>query len=277
MRPPGGESLRLRGGELPYPIAHPAAIIPLRGILGRYGVVSALVIGCMAPDIRLLAPDIDRTYSHSLYGVLWLCLPISFAAYLVYHLILKRPLFDLLPHAMAARSGHLLRGPLLPCASWTAVLFSLAVGALTHLGWDAFTHEDGLVVASVPLLRGVLGEIYGYRLSVFQMLQHASTLLGTLFVAWWCANWIRRAPACPVVREGRLSPGNRMLWLMAFVGAALWGALASLLPRIESATSIEALRLLARSAASGGAMAFCAVLLAYAIGWWALRSPAVTR
>ena len=35
---------------MPFTFAHPAAVVPLLRPLGRYGVLSALVIGSIVPD-----------------------------------------------------------------------------------------------------------------------------------------------------------------------------------------------------------------------------------
>jgi len=130
---------------VPYPFAHPAAVLPLIRPMGRFGVTSALVIGSMVPDAWYLVPGLARADSHSAAGLFWFCLPVGFLMYICYHLL---------------RRGRL------PKAPWHAVLVSLLVGALTHLGWDALAHS--------------------YAWQGINVLQHASTVLGTAFIVWWC-------------------------------------------------------------------------------------------
>jgi hypothetical protein len=69
---------------VPYPFAHPAAVLPL----ARFGVPSALVIGSVAPDLWYLLPFIDRAQTHSLSGVLAFCLPAGLLLYLLFHFVL---------------------------------------------------------------------------------------------------------------------------------------------------------------------------------------------
>lgn len=101
--------------RVPYPFAHPAAVLPLIGPMGRFGVPSALVIGSIVPDAWYLVPLLDRSDSHSLSGLFLFCLPLG----LVLELLLRRSL----------------RAP------WPAIALSIVVGALTHFVWDGLTHS----------------------------------------------------------------------------------------------------------------------------------------
>lgn len=101
---------------MPYPFAHPAAVLPLIRPMGRLGVPAALVIGSMVPDAWYLVPGMVRADSHSFAGLFWFCLPVGFVLYLVW-------------------KGSRPRAPA------PAVAVSVLVGALTHFGWDAIAHS----------------------------------------------------------------------------------------------------------------------------------------
>lgn len=105
---------------MPYPFAHPAAVLPLVPLMGRFAVAPALVIGSMVPDAWYLVPGMVRADSHSAAGLFWFCLPVGLLAYLTY---------------------HYLRTSSLPGKPWLAVVASLLAGALTHLAWDGLTHS----------------------------------------------------------------------------------------------------------------------------------------
>jgi Domain of unknown function (DUF4184) len=63
---------------MPFTFAHPAIAVPLLRPLGCYGVLSALVIGSLAPDLAYVLPlSVPRHKSHSLTGLLWFCLPVG--------------------------------------------------------------------------------------------------------------------------------------------------------------------------------------------------------
>ena len=90
--------------DVPLTIAHPVAAIPLRRPLGRMGVLAALVIGSITPDVPLFLPlPLGRNATHSAIGLLWFCLPVGVLAYLLYDRVLDRPLRALMPEALQRR------------------------------------------------------------------------------------------------------------------------------------------------------------------------------
>ncbi len=62
---------------MPFTLAHPAAAAPLR----RFGLVlSALVVGSMAPDFPYFLPGLPQDkFGHTLAGVFWFCVPAGLA------------------------------------------------------------------------------------------------------------------------------------------------------------------------------------------------------
>src|SRR5262245_16929384 len=172
---------------MPFTLAHPAAAVPLRGYLGRFGVLSALVIGSMAPDSSYFLPwSVARSESHSFFGLFWYCLPIGLLCYVLFHVVLKGPLLALLPTAILRRLGdHALTFRALPLVSWSAVVVSLLCGAATHLLWDGFTHENGPGVIAFPILESHLFYVGYYDVNVYRLLQHGSTLVGFTLLTFW--------------------------------------------------------------------------------------------
>ena len=128
---------------MPFTLAHPAAAIPLRRVLGSYAVLSALVIGSLTPDLSYFVPvRIPRGASHSPLALLWFCLPMGLSVYVAFHAFLKRPLVSLLPSYLRRRLIPVVDHPGgLPAAPWAGVVVSLVAGATTHILWDAFTHS----------------------------------------------------------------------------------------------------------------------------------------
>lgn len=185
---------------VPYPFAHPAAVLPLARPMGRLAAPSALAIGSMVPDLWYFVPFVERAASHSGAGLVWFCLPVGLVAYVLFHLLLKEPLIALISPRLAAFTP---RG--LPPAPWRAVVVSLLVGALTHLAWDALTHSNN------PMAHN--------------WAQHASTLTGTLVLAGWIARRLRGAPI--VAHAPRLPAFSRACVFLGLFGVALVAALGS--------------------------------------------------
>lgn len=72
--------------KMPLTFAHPAAVLPTSRSLGRFGVLSALVIGSMAPDFVYFVPlGIHGSESHSIRGLIWFCVPSGMLVFFAYH------------------------------------------------------------------------------------------------------------------------------------------------------------------------------------------------
>ncbi|WP_164931948.1 DUF4184 family protein [Janthinobacterium sp. 17J80-10] len=212
---------------MPFTFAHPAAIIPLHRALRRHGVLSALIIGSMVPDFQNFLPfDVDRSESHSIAGMFWFCLPVGLLAYLLFHLVLERPLRHLLPPVIAARMGEPQRMPL-PSASGPLILLSLLLGIVTHLAWDAFTHYSIVTVLVIPPLSEHLFSIGEYHVYPYKLLQHASTLAGTLLVGQWIWRGLQRPdlphapPSALLARRSRRTIIGILLAMPPLIGIGM--------------------------------------------------------
>jgi hypothetical protein len=220
---------------MPYPFAHPAAVIPLSRPLGRFAVPSALAIGSMAPDLWYFVPLLGRDETHTLAALGWFCLPAGLIVYTVFHLILKQPLIALLSPRLAAFTPAAV-----PEVPLRAVTVSLLAGALTHLAWDAITHS------------------YDHGLQRHNWLQHASTALGAVVLAWWSWRKLRLVPAAP----GPLSPPARACILLALLAAA---ALAAAVTAQAPAADLRALRQFLRTGGLAALQALSVALLVYCL------------
>lgn len=237
---------------MPYPFAHPAAILPLARPLGRFAAPSALVIGSMIPDFWYFLPLLKREDSHDLAGLVTFCLPAGLLAYVVFHLLLKQPLLALLPEPVAARLAPF-AFPALPRARWPAVLVSLLAGALTHLAWDALTHDS-------------------YEVNGFQVVQHASTLLGTGILAWWIWQRLRRSPAHALPPALTLSPAARRASVAFLIVMSLgWAGWVSGADPVSLPRDAVELRRALRSAGVDVVQALALSMIGYAMLWKVLR------
>jgi len=236
---------------MPYAIAHPVAVIPLARALGRHAVPSALAIGSVIPDAWYFFPGVERPFSHDASGLVVFCLPWGLLAYLLFHLLLKEPLLHLLPRGLASRA-RAFAVPGLPKVSPLAVVACVALGAATHLAWDAFTHE-GPFSRSIPFLAE----------DVLRVLQHASTLLGSAVLGLWV--W-RKLRAVSPVAAPVLSPLIQAIVLVALAAVSMAGFTLAW-PSTELMDFRRALRIAAGS--TGTALA--AALVVYGLLFHALR------
>ena len=170
---------------MPLAPAHPAVVLPLQ----RLGLpLSALVAGAVAPDAPVYLPvPVAYETTHSVAG-----LPVDVVLGLgllwLWSVVVRDAVVDLTPflrRRVPAR-GRLTR------RAWVLAPAAVAVGAGTHVLWDAATHDWGLVVHEVAALREDHGPAPGY-----QWLQHGSTVIGKLVVAVWAKARLRHRPVAP--------------------------------------------------------------------------------
>jgi hypothetical protein len=131
------------------------------------------------------------------------------------------------------------------------MLLSLCAGIATHLVWDTFTHSGHLAILDARITGGLF---------LHQILQHGSTLLGTVFLAVWLGRKLRAT--LPVTDAHVLHDRLRLAVVAVMVGlpaAAFLGVL--------YLVGAHADRLALRAAGVTAFSAFALVTLVYSVGW----------
>jgi hypothetical protein len=256
---------------VPLTVAHAVAAVPLRRPLGPLGVLAALVIGSVMPDVPLFLPlGLSRTPTHSGLGLLWFCLPVGVLSYLLYDRVLDRPLRALMPEGLRrrlARVGRAARPPV-----WSpSVLVSLLAGAATHTAWDSFTHGGSAGVELFPVLETRLFTVSGYTAYVFSVLQHLSSAVGTSVLVVWVWRWYRRAPQVNPAEPG-LGAGSRWALLAVIALVVVLAAAAAATRRPPAEATLGDLQPVVRRVVVSSLASFVGALTIYAVGWhWARR------
>ncbi len=175
---------------MPFTVAHTVAVIPLLKYLGKFGALSALIIGSMTPDFSYFTPYLvhQRFESHSLLGVYLFAIPMGLTIYFLYHLLMAPVIVSLLPKALQQHLHPDLFIGRLPNIPAYTLIFSLVLGALTHIGWDFFTHLYG-VPQYISSFKTPLLTLDGYDIMPYRVLQHGSTLLGMTLLTFWLWAW----------------------------------------------------------------------------------------
>jgi len=204
---------------MPFTVSHIAAVLPVHRPLSRANVFTAAVIGSMVPDFGLLLPLlIPRWQTHSLPGLFSFCLPVGLLAYWLTLLLLRPSILEVLPDGAYLR---VLSGPPPPAIgsarNWLYAAAALLFGAVTHLFWDAFTHETARGVRMFPLLTDYGPEMGGHALHLWRWLQYGSSVFGLLVVGAALVVWMRHAPAPALPVPRPIERRERHLWLCAYV------------------------------------------------------------
>jgi len=193
---------------MPFTLAHPAAVLPLRGT----GLpMTALVAGSMMPDFpQMLGYTEARSFSHSLVGVVTIDLALGMVAVLMWYAVYRRPLVDLAPERWRNR---LLEQVAVPKSTWLLCVPGVIVGAATHVVWDAFTHDDGWGTEhAAPLRESILG------VPVYSWAQHVCSVIGLALVVVVALRYLQALPEQPP----RPAP---LVGRWALVVALGWGGL----------------------------------------------------
>ncbi len=202
----------------------------------------------MTPDLPLFVRQVIPSYSttHDLTAIA-LTLGIALALFLLWRCVLRPAAAHLLPAFIGERlpsswqqsTGATLRetftktrrgdsARVVRSASGNGVvsgtfvqvavlLASLAIGIVSHVVWDSFTHEGRQDYAWLDAAWGPL--------PAFKWLQHGSSVLGLVILAIWGALWLARRRRVPVV--GRLPRWVSICWIAALpvclIAATVWG------------------------------------------------------
>jgi hypothetical protein len=203
---------------MPFTISHAAAVLPFGRQLARWRLLSAAVIGSMVPDFGWFMPwRPTRFETHSADGLLTFCLPVGLAAYWLFQRVIRRPVLELLPSGAYMRwQGSLEPADYKSLKQWLLAACGVLAGAITHLIWDAFTHEGARGLRLFPGLEDSTVEISGHRLAGPHLLQDANSLIGLIVVVAIVLYGLRpgRGTARPPHR--RLQRTERAIWIGVF-------------------------------------------------------------
>lgn len=197
---------------MPFTLAHPAAVLPLRRYCPRFFDFRALVIGSVVPDLAYCFKQsrLDE-FAHRWTGSIGFCLPVGVIVFVLLTFCCA-PFVRILPVRYRAGLLSLCQRPI---GSRLVILISLLVGTWTHLLLDSMTHKYGGIVEHVSVLRIPLAAIGRHTVEVHFVLWYAFTFLG---VAWLCfayQSW----------RSSMNSSGLRTSFARKLFNAILFGSL----------------------------------------------------
>jgi hypothetical protein len=210
---------------MPFPLAHPAAVLPLRRFCPRWLSFPALVIGSLSPDLGYcFGPLHVEELSHQFLGGLGFSLPVGLLILLVFRAVRSR-VVEILPARWRPPLRVLCQRPL---GTPAALVASLLIGAITHLLWDSLTHKGGWIVQQIAVLQIPLAPVMSRTLRVHHLLWYICTFVGVAWVCLRCDRWLVRATGAAGVVPGRAGWGVGILGGLLVLPVA---AVHHLLPR----------------------------------------------
>ncbi|RWR15635.1 DUF4184 family protein [Microbacterium enclense] len=251
---------------MPFTLSHAVVALPF----ARTPLVpAAIAIGAMTPDLPLFArgmwPDYSMTHDPTWVPITTV---VALVLFLVWRCVLRPAVRELSPRVIADRlpdrwdAGfrdglrESFRGGV-GALLWLIV--SLALGVVTHIAWDLFTHEGRLGVELMPFLDQQWGPLPGVK-----WLQHASSVLGLVILTAYGLLWVSRRGVAPVRRV--LPDAVRVIWWVSLPAALVIGGVIAVVATASAGTVITPTALvyavLTRIAA---AWAIASVLLALTV------------
>jgi hypothetical protein len=165
---------------MPFTLAHPAIILPLKFLPKKWISMTGLVVGSVMPDFEAFI----RTYSekeltHSWPGFLFLGIPIGISLTFLFHNVVRDPFIQHLPGFLQQRFSRFtnVKWNQRFVKHWPAVILSLVIGGISHFFWDSFSHFDGWFINLHPGLQGEVN-IFQREIEIPFLIQYINTLLG---------------------------------------------------------------------------------------------------
>lgn len=196
---------------MPFTFCHPAIVLPFNKFSKRWFSFSGLIIGSMSPDFEyFLRMRISSSLGHSISGIFLFDLPISiFCAYLFFNIVAK-DLISNLPIILKSRLHFItqIKWNNYFNKNWIVVVYSIIIGAITHIMWDSFTHKEGFFVLRCDLLSDYF-YIFSRKLYVYKILQHGSTLIAGMYIVFFISK-------LESVKSTTINTMYKKYWLMIF-------------------------------------------------------------
>ncbi|WP_373538564.1 DUF4184 family protein [Chamaesiphon sp.] len=199
---------------MPFTLAHPIAAVPIWWGSKQKLHLASLAIGSMIPDadyFLFLYPS--KTIGHTFHGIFIQGVPYSIVLLLVIRYVLLRPFLALIPLKLAQKFPSPKQYFPLSIFELFNIMLSIAIGAATHLIWDALTHTGDSGIHS-EFLKLTIGS-----LQVYTLLHYGGGIFGLVALSFWLATWLHRAKLHQRVET--LAPGWRVLAIIGIVYCAL--------------------------------------------------------
>lgn len=168
---------------MPFTPAHSAVVLPF--IRSRHVSATGLILGSMSPDFEYFFKfSVTSDHSHTLAGLLYFDLPVTFLLAWIFHQYVKINLIHNLPVSLQRKFQNVLNVPFESILLKRPATFALSAiaGAATHVFWDAFTHNDTFISRSLDIYQTVKIPYEGVNYPLFYALQQLSTGVGLLWV-----------------------------------------------------------------------------------------------
>ncbi|MEX0152704.1 DUF4184 family protein [Microbacterium sp. LMI1-1-1.1] len=187
-------------------------------------VPATIAVGAMTPDLPLFLRGMVPHYGMT-HDPVWMPLTVTIALVLLlaWRCVLRPAVTEFVPGVVASRLPSEWEGGARAGARETfaggvrgllLLVLSLAIGVLSHIVWDVFTHEGRAGTDLFPVLEEQWGPLLGIK-----WLQHGSSAVGLVILAVAGAVWLARRRPRAVSRV--LPSAARVVWWASLPAALI--------------------------------------------------------
>ncbi|CAI3922282.1 unnamed protein product [Commensalibacter communis] len=164
---------------MPWTFSHPAVVFPIKqSKIGKFLNLPALIIGSISPDLFYSVGLFKlATKAHHIIGWIYTAFPLCVVLFIIFSIFLTN-LNKILPITIEPYKK-------LDLSKFLIIIFSLFIGAVTHIVWDGFTHKTGSFVRNIHFLQYNLIETISsnrQELRIYKFLQYAGSVFGLLYL-----------------------------------------------------------------------------------------------
>lgn len=171
---------------MPFPLAHPAAVLPLRRYCPRFFNFPALIVGSLSPDAGYCFGRLNiEEFSHSFIGGFGFGLPAGIVMLGLFY-GLRSLVVGILPNRQRQILLPLCRRPF---GSPFVAVVSLLVGIWTHLLLDSFTHKHGWLVEHLPILQAPIVSVDNRTLRLCNVIWYVCSFVAVAWLYFVYEHW----------------------------------------------------------------------------------------
>jgi len=139
----------------------------------------------------------------------------------MFQLLIKTPMVEVLPDGPYARwRPFALEANVRSLRQWLLAAGGILAGALSHLIWDAFTHDGGRGVRMFPVLDDSIIDIGNRHLPAIYVMQDLGSLIGLAALLAMVGYSLRRGPQAAVPNR-LMTSRERLVWILIYALAGL--------------------------------------------------------
>lgn len=166
---------------MPFTFAHPSIVLPLKS---KYFNFSGLILGSMAPDlIYFVLFNPSSNLGHTFWGFLLFNLPMCFLLNYLFYKYIQELFICTLPNFISDKYMYMIKNKNILSNKRDIIIFvySCLIGMITHVLWDAFTHNTGFFVQNIAFLRNSI-VLFNFNIPIYKIFQHGSTIIGFFII-----------------------------------------------------------------------------------------------